>query len=150
MKECKKRLGPLIKKIHWAVDTRFNELLKSYDLTLSQADLLRYLSMNHDKNIMITQREIEKYFNSSNPTISGLLNRLEEKGFIIRKIDADDARKRKIQLTEKALKIDRELRCQLDTFDDALLSNFDEQQQEQLFSMLEQIVDQLMDHEREM
>ena len=53
-----------------------------------------------DKNPVI-QKDIEEHFHISNPTVTGILNRLEQKGFIERKQSLKDKRVRTIVLTKK-------------------------------------------------
>ena len=53
-----------------------NEGLKKYDLTKSQRDVLGYLHFT-DKDPVI-QKDIEEHFHISNPTVTGILNRLEQ------------------------------------------------------------------------
>ena len=76
-----------------------NEGLKKYDLTKTQRDILGYLHFT-DKNPVI-QKDIEEHFHISNPTVTGILNRLEQKGFIERKQSLKDKRVRTIVLTKK-------------------------------------------------
>ena len=75
-----------------------NEGLKKYDLTKTQRDILGYLHFT-DKNPVI-QKDIEEHFHISNPTVTGILNRLEQKGFIERKQSLKDKRVRTIVLTK--------------------------------------------------
>ena len=86
----------LIKK---KMDKHMNEGLKKYDLTKTQRDILGYLHFT-DKNPVI-QKDIEEHFHISNPTVTGILNRLEQKGFIERKQSLKDKRVRTIVLTKK-------------------------------------------------
>ena len=72
----KRRIGPMIKRIHWGLDKKFNDYLKEYDLTFAQANILRFVKSNNLNGKIVTQRDIEKYLNASNPTVSGLLDRL--------------------------------------------------------------------------
>ena len=47
------------------------------------------------------QKDIEEHFHISNPTVTGILNRLEQKGFIERKHTPKDNRVRTIVITQK-------------------------------------------------
>lgn len=94
---------PQIKMIDNLVK-KFGDIhLKEIDLTLSQARILLFL--DQERHRIIRQQDIEKALNLTNPTVSGLLCRLEEKEFIKRRIQADDQRCRNIFLTEKAEQI---------------------------------------------
>lgn len=145
--EHKKILGPLIKKIHWRIDKRINETLKELDLTTTQSSVLRYLDHAEKRCIAVSQKDIEKYLNASNPTISGILDRLEDKGFINRINDNHDARKKIITLTDKARKINQAIVEKLDIFDEEMLSCLDDKEREELFDYLERIIAHLKESE---
>lgn len=145
--EHKKILGPLIKKIHWRIDKRINETLKELDLTTAQSSVLRYLDHAEKRCIAVSQKDIEKYLNASNPTISGILDRLEDKGFINRINDNHDARKKIITLTDKARKINQAIVEKLDIFDEEMLSCLDDKEREELFDYLERIIAHLKESE---
>ena len=55
----------------------------------------------------MTQRDIEKGLNLRNPTVTGLLKRLDEKGYILSVPSNTDKRCKNIYLTEKAYDIQR-------------------------------------------
>ena len=55
-----------------------------YDLTKSQIDVLRILRFS---NHPLCQKDIQDFLHVTNPTVTGLLNRLESKGLIKRICD---------------------------------------------------------------
>jgi DNA-binding MarR family transcriptional regulator len=77
--------------------------LKKFQLTRSQADVIFFLS--YQTNREINQRDIEKALSLSNPSVSGLLKRLEQKGFIKRHLNPIDTRSYIVELTEQAYEI---------------------------------------------
>src|SRR5699024_4850070 len=82
------------------LNNKFRELgdrnLQKYNLTAAQLDVMIYLKCSGEEEIH--QRQIENWFQLKNPTVTGLLNRLEEKGFIIRRTNPADRRYRVIEL----------------------------------------------------
>lgn len=96
-------LGLIFKKIYNNIDTKRNELLKDIGLTATQADILMYLFFCSKEKI--NQRDIENKFHIKNPTVTGILKRMEEKEFINCIIDENDKRFKKILLTKKSIKI---------------------------------------------
>lgn len=92
-----------VKMIEHLVKRIGDEHLKQIGLTKSQADVIILLAHESDK--VFRQRDIERALNYSNPTVTGLLNRLEQKNFIVRHIDPDDSRARIISLTGAALDV---------------------------------------------
>lgn len=131
-------LGVMIKKIHNTFRTEINNILKKYDITNTQADVLRYLHVH--KNEKVSQRDIENYFGTSNPTVSGILNRLECKDLIERKCSDEDARVKYIFETEKAEELHKRLRHNLDYNEAQLKAGLTEEEEEQLFYLLNRIL----------
>ena len=90
-----------LKKIFQTMEKILNKELEIIDLTSMQAHVLIYLYKN--KNNIINQRDIEREFELTNPTVNGILNRLENKGFIKRVVSHIDARNKVISLTDKSV-----------------------------------------------
>ena len=97
----------LIKKISLEFDKMANPVLQKYDLSTSQYKILKYLFAN--KDTAVRQVDLEKYYSLTHPTTIGLLDQLENKGFVQRVVNPEDARSRIILLTEKALEQQAEL-----------------------------------------
>ena len=131
--------GRMIRIIHWHMDQVFNNFLREYNLTLSQVEILRYLNMH--RNEEVHQKDIEKFFHTSNPTVSGLLNRLEEKGFIVRETDSNDTRKKSVKSTNEALAMAKKLKKTMDQFEDDLLSALNNDERQRLKEYLMRIID---------
>ena len=68
------------KRINDAMISYANNELKELDLTFSQMEVISFLIENKDKKIY--QKDIERYFNLSHPTVIGLLKRLKTKELI--------------------------------------------------------------------
>lgn len=68
-----------------------------------QGWIIGYLVNNADREIF--QRDIEKHFNIRRATVTGILQLMERDGLIERKSVEQDARLKKIILTEKAKRI---------------------------------------------
>lgn len=140
MKE--KRLGIMIKIIHWHIDQAFNEFLKKDNLTISQARVIHYLCKHKDKDVV--QRDIEKFFRVSNPTVSGILNRLEEKGFIVRMTSENDKRIKVVTLTEKALELDDYLRNSLNNYEEEMMACLSQEEKNNLLDSMDKIINAMM------
>lgn len=65
--------------------------------------IIGYLSENADKDIY--QKDLEDHFTITRSTASNVLSLMEQKGLIQRQTVAQDARLKKIVLTEKAKKL---------------------------------------------
>ena len=124
------------------IQNRFRELrdrnLQTYHLTSAQMDVLIYLKCNEDQEIH--QREIENWFHLKNPTVTGLLNRLEEKGFLTRRKHSSDRRYRVIELTEKGNQVLGELWEKAVEMDERVYGCISEDEREQLSKLLDRIL----------
>jgi len=101
------KVGFLTKSINNAIEKERNRYLVGYDLTSAQADVLKFVSYKEASGEEINQVDIEKEFNLSNPTVTGILKRLEMKGFVIKKNSQKDRRYKSVCLTEKAIEVYR-------------------------------------------
>lgn len=127
------------------INNKFREIgdknLQKYNLTAAQLDVLIYLKSNGEKEIH--QRQIEKWFQLKNPTVTGLLNRLEEKHFIVRKTNPEDRRYRVIELTEKGEQLLGQLWEEACNLENRMYSNLSEEEQKVLMDLLERILNSL-------
>ena len=121
-----------------------DEHLKQIDLTQSQADVIILLA--HESGKVFRQRDIEIALNYSNPTVTGLLNRLEQKGFIVRRVDPEDSRARIISLTNKALEIIEEIYQSIRRTEQMLLDGFSEEEIELLQPLMSRIAKNALRH----
>lgn len=128
----------LIKK---KMDKHMNEGLKKYDLTKAQRDILGYLHFT-DKNPVI-QKDIEEHFHISNPTVTGILNRLEQKGFIERKQSLKDKRVRTIVLTKKEQDLHEDIENQICLMESKFENALGIEKQKQLLEILKELAQNL-------
>ncbi len=101
------QIGFTVKQINNIYEKELNERLKKLGITSSQCAVLDYLF--HTNKEEVNQRDVEKNLSLKNPTVTGILKRMEEKGFILIVPNASDKRKKNIYLTEKAYDIQRKM-----------------------------------------
>ena len=77
----KRTIGFMFKQINNVYEKEFNNRLRTLGITASQCAVLDYLFDCEKEEV--TQRDIEKGLNLRNPTVTGLLKRLDEKGYIL-------------------------------------------------------------------
>ncbi|MBE7045334.1 MAG: MarR family transcriptional regulator [Ruminococcaceae bacterium] len=100
-------VGMHIKRLHELMTLKANQMFRRYDLTLSQAMILVHCVEQKTEYVM--QKELETTFGLSHATISGLLKRLSENGFLAVCISEEDKRQRKVYLTKKAQRMAEQL-----------------------------------------
>ena len=100
-------IGFMFKQINTIYEKDLNHLLKSVGITSSQCAVLDYLFRSDEE--AVNQRDIEKALSLRNPTVTGLIKRLEEKGYLLSVPSDRDKRCKNIYLTEKAYDIQRKM-----------------------------------------
>ena len=76
-------------------------------LTSIQSRILGYLRHAQDEGRDVFQREIEDVFRIKRSSVTSVLQTLEKKGLIVRESVPEDARVKKLVLTEEARKVQR-------------------------------------------
>ena len=102
-----KNSGYYIKRISDFVEADANRELEQFDITFSQARILSYLLARKEKQTI--QKDIEDFFELKHPTVIGILQRMEQKGFVVSEIDPKDRRQRIIRTTEQADYLEKEI-----------------------------------------
>ncbi|MFI3209138.1 MAG: MarR family transcriptional regulator [Eubacteriales bacterium] len=100
-------IGTLVKGITNEYEKHFNQLVTSSGMTASQCSVLMYLYETNKE--YVNQKDIEAHLNLSNPTVTGLLKRLDEKGYILVVPNSQDKRKKNVYLTEQALDMQKRI-----------------------------------------
>ena len=125
-----KLYGHYIRVLHWCTDQIITNALAQMDLTAAQGPILGYLSR---RKTPPCSRDIEEEFHLSHPTVSGLLSRLEKKGFIEFRPDESDRRCKRIFILEKGRQCHDRIRQAIRESEAQMLQGFTEEEQE-LFS----------------
>lgn len=126
------------------VSKAINEQITSQDLTKAQFDVMLFVIENYRNNNPIKQRDIENFFHISNPTVSGLLTRLEIKNLIQRVQKAEDMRIRYIVPTEEAISLAERGKDLIDNLEAELIQDIPEEDIEKTRETLQKILVNLM------
>ncbi len=92
-----------IRKIVRSIDIESKKIEKEYGVSIPQVLCLSFL--NEAPNYQSTQSEIRKFLNLNSSTVSGIINRLEKKGFLARLPKSKDKRVVNIALTSAGEKL---------------------------------------------
>ncbi len=90
--------GWSIKQIHDALERQSNSMLQSQNLTMAQVSVLLTLEEAIDHQMPL--KELEKELKLAQSTTTGIVSRLEQKGFVESYTDAKDRRVKLIKLTQ--------------------------------------------------
>lgn len=94
--------GLLIKQINDALEKNANNRLRSEDLTQSQVSLLMELRNKDDGKL--SMKDLEKVLHVAQPTVVGIVSRLEQKSYVCSLGDTDDKRIKIVQITEEGIR----------------------------------------------
>lgn len=90
----------LIKMIGNLYQVEVNKNLKDRRITQSQAEVLIYIQIKNEQGKEVHQVDLEQALHLSNPTVTGILNRLEEKGFVRRVPSSENSKFKSVIITE--------------------------------------------------
>lgn len=127
----------LIKISNLIFETYINNNLKEMNLTGSQMNVLMCVYVMNKKHMNVNQVDIQKIFNLSNPTVSGILSRLQDKNFIMRETDG---RKNRIKLTDDGIKLIKDGEKKIRMVENKILSCLSEQEYNILLEILRKII----------
>lgn len=132
------RYGMYFKRIHLDIEKEIHTKLSAYNLTKSQLDILNYIDQHPDQ--MTCQKDLQNYLHVSNATINGLVNRLEQNGYIYRITNSEDKRMVSIHPTEKANQIKDLFLTTIYNLEQKMMAHIAPDKQEELVNLLEQMI----------
>ncbi len=133
------RISILIKRSSLVFDKLSNQLLSPYDLTGSQFKILMVLYKSPAGSIR--QTDIEAKFSMTNPTVTGLVQKLEAKELVKRIPHPEDKRSKVLVLTGRAVEIREELLALADSLERQMTANLTAEEGDQLAFLLTKMLD---------
>lgn len=118
--------GKLIVQLGNIVVKRRNAKAAEYGLTSGQTQILVFLLKNKDREI--NQLDLQNDMLLTHQTVTGILNLLEKKGFIRRESSEIDRRRKRVMLTDKALKLETAIQKVAYEFEAMLVKNMSEEE----------------------
>ena len=129
--------GHRIRILHWVADQTMSATLASMDLTASQGHILAYIAHSQHPPC---PRDIEEAFQLSHPTVSGLLSRLEKKGFICSAPDPTDRRCKRVSLDAKGRECLARMEATIAENERRMVENFTEEEKRQFADLLDRAI----------
>lgn len=99
--------------------------------------IIRYLAQR--KNEDVYQKDLEEFFSVRRSTMSNIILRMEQKGFLIREPVSCDRRLKKLILTEKGQNLHAMMESIVFQTEEKLTSGFSEEEKETLSRLLEKL-----------
>lgn len=119
-----------------------------YELNGMQGPLLGYL-YHKSRNGDVYQKDVEREFRIRRSTATVMLQSLEQKGYLVRVASTEDARLKRILLTEKAIRHHDLIEEQIRIFNRELEAGLTEEEKETFLRILDKMMHNLgMDGER--
>lgn len=135
--------GHLARVLHSCMDQTMTAALAKMDLTAAQGHVLGFIT--HRKTPPCA-RDIEEAFQLSHPTVSGILSRLEQKGFIETRPDELDRRCKRLYILQKGLEVDETMHQTIRLTEEQLVQGFTDEEKEQFTLLLQRAIDNLGGH----
>lgn len=107
------------------------------EITSKNGWIIGYIAENKDKDIF--QKDIEKKFLIRRSTVSGILQLMEKKGYILRESVNHDARLKKLTLTNKSWDYLNRTMEKIDENETILRSGLSDEEINTLFAILDKI-----------
>ena len=137
----KLKLGLDISKINHIISRKMDaSVINTIDdnLTISQAYVIDFISIE-GKNKEIFQKDLEREFDLKRSSVSLMLNNMEKSDLIERVPVTEDARLKKIVLTEKSKKIYEKISIAIDSIENRLSEDITQEEIEVFQIVLEKI-----------
>ena len=127
------RYGYLLRHLHSCLDQAMTAALAAMDLTAAQGHIMAFLAHRREPPC---PRDIEETFHLSHPTVSGLLTRLEKKGFLEFRQDTQDRRCKRIHMLPKSREVSETMHNTMVAMEEQLVSGFTQEEKEQFYGFL--------------
>ena len=113
--------------------------------TAKQGLVIGYIAKNNCEGKEVFQKDIEKEFSIRRSTATGILQLLEKNGYIVREAVKEDARLKKLVLTEKAKQRQQRFIKYLDEITDIAFDGITEEELQNLESIMNKVKKNLED-----
>lgn len=132
-------IGRLFRIAAHALELEVRNSHEALGLTPSQGYVMAYLARRHfSGDEPIYARDVERHFDIRHSSVSGVLQRLEAKGFIAVEPDDSDRRCKKIVLTEKSLSLHERIEEHILATESKIFSGMTAQEQAEFVRLLRQ------------
>lgn len=128
------RTVSLIKLVSDVVEKKRNSILKEYDMTDAQVQILVALGLSETGECSL--KELERFFLVAQSTMAGIVSRLEAKELVEPFTDAKDRRIKKIRLTQKGKKVIEQTQNIIGDAENWLTSQLTEAEKKELIRLL--------------
>ena len=134
--------GHLARILHWCCVQTMTEALNKMNLTASQGRLMAFVAQRGEQPTYA--RDVEAQLHLTHPTVSGLLSRLEQKGFVELVTDPNDRRSKRIVISEKGLACHERMQAVILEHESRIVQGFTEEEKALLARLLQRAIDNVL------
>lgn len=130
----------LCKTLHLTMQDGIDRCIRrmGLDLTTSQLDVI--ICIAEGCGGPVNQKDIEEELRLTNPTVTGILKRLERKGFVTRTVGSRDRRYKEVRLTEKCARLGEQFHPTAEELLGRMFDGFTAEELEDLNRLLRRLV----------
>ncbi len=134
-------IGLLIKQLNDGLEKKANNALRESGLTVTQVGVLMILLSSSEKKM--TMKELEKHFGVSQPTMVGIISRLQAKDLVTSGQDPEDKRVKVVEITEAGLQCCRAAAVHTRTAEELIVRGFSKEEAGLFQNLLLRAVDNI-------
>lgn len=136
-------LGFLLKILNDKIGKMANTFMRHTGITFPQGKVLHFL--HEQKNHEATQKQLEVFLNVSHPAVTGMIKRLEEKGFVKSEIQVNRRMQKTVRLTEKGISNHQDAKLNRASHERLLSGNLTTEERKTLIELLIKVYTSLSD-----
>ena len=130
--------GHLIRVLHCATDQNMTEAVEKMGLTAAQG---RMMTCIDHRGQPTCARDLEKELSLSHPTVSGLLSRLEQKGFVELLPDPCDRRSKQVVISPKGMECHERIHKAIRANENRIVQGFTPEEKAQFLNYLQRAIE---------
>ncbi|KAB1441031.1 MarR family winged helix-turn-helix transcriptional regulator [Candidatus Galacturonibacter soehngenii] len=138
----KRHIAKVIIDLSYQLKRDLEQAAAKHGLTRTQAVIMKYLEVETKKRDVF-QRDIEKEFRIRKSSVTSVLQLLEKNGYITRESVIEDARLKKLVLTDKARNVNAIIGDGLEKREEKFYEVLSEEEVERFFQTVEKITSTL-------
>ncbi|AIQ12769.1 MarR family winged helix-turn-helix transcriptional regulator [Paenibacillus durus] len=127
----------LIRSIGIRLKRRADQRLAEYGLNSQQGRMISYISANEEKGII--QKDLEQVFQRRGASITSMLQGLEKKGFVERRVSPDDERQKRLFVLPQGKELIREFDRLFAESEELIKGGLNPGEQENLYNLLRKV-----------
>lgn len=131
-------LSYLINKASKQLKNKLDKVLKQYDITAAQFSVIIQIHLSKSP---ITAAEIAQRLGSDRPTISGIINRLEKKGIVLKTYNPEDKRSSYLGIQKEANMLVDTIKTISDNLTTDIFSIYSSEEVKQLKGMIHKLIE---------